>query len=136
MTTCRSQTELGYITYVVDNWNVGVEVKKMLLSIENNRLTAFRRDHKLGHKYVQQYCTEQIVVPGSHEPRTVLRRSHVATIVAALLLQERTFSQRSMSGIARTATWVRRGPMCIATRSTKILHKTMSGSIVRHASLA
>jgi hypothetical protein len=74
MTTCRTQEELDHIEYVVDNRNVGVEVKKMIPGIERCRLNAFRKEHTLGHKYVKQYRTEQIVVPGCLEPQTVLRR--------------------------------------------------------------
>ena len=37
-------------------------------------MAAFLREHKVGINYVHPYITEQIAVPGSSVPRTVLRR--------------------------------------------------------------
>ncbi len=34
----------------------------------------FRREHRAGHKYIHQYFTEEICVPGEFEPRNILRK--------------------------------------------------------------
>jgi len=63
MKSCHTQEELDYIAYVIDNWNVGINLKKMDPGREREESTAFRREHKQGIKYVHQYITEQIAVP-------------------------------------------------------------------------
>jgi hypothetical protein len=74
MTLCRTQEQLDKISYVIDNWNVGINSKKMDPGGERDELAAFCHEHYQGIKYAHQYITEQIVVPGSSVPRNVLRR--------------------------------------------------------------
>jgi hypothetical protein len=71
---CRPQTEVDYIKYVVENWQVGTEIRTMQEGPEKNALLHFRRNHKGGNKYVHQYTVDEIWAPGDLEPRTVLRR--------------------------------------------------------------
>jgi hypothetical protein len=71
---CRSQTEVDYIKYVVENWQVGIEIRTMQEGPEKHVLLHFRRNHKGGNKYVHQYHVDEIWAPGDPAPRKVLRR--------------------------------------------------------------
>jgi hypothetical protein len=72
--TCRPKSELDYITYVVDNWQVGVKVRDMDEGYDRDALVHFRRKHKKGKKYIHQYAPEEIFPPGGEEPRIVVKR--------------------------------------------------------------
>jgi hypothetical protein len=39
MTLCHTQEQLDKISYVIDNWNVGIVLKKMVPGIEKKKLT-------------------------------------------------------------------------------------------------
>ncbi len=59
---CRPQTEVEYIKYVVENWQVGTEIRTMQEGQEKNALLHFRRNHKGGNKYIHQYTVDEIMV--------------------------------------------------------------------------
>lgn len=78
ITHCRPQSELDYIKYVVQNWQKGTEIRTMEEGDEKKELLQFRRQHKLGNKYIHQYTVEEIWAPGDPEPRQVLKRLEVS----------------------------------------------------------
>ena len=71
---CRPQTEVDCIKYVVENWQVGTEIRTMQEGPDKSALLDFRRTHKTGNKYIHQYHVDEIWAPGDPAPRTVLRR--------------------------------------------------------------
>ena len=48
--SCRPKKELDYITYIVQNWQVGMEIRKMDSGPERDSLLDFCREHPLGNK--------------------------------------------------------------------------------------
>jgi len=71
---CRPQNDIDYIIYILENWCVGTNLKNMDPCPERDSISKFRKANNNGAKYVKQYYLEEIVVPGSDTPRTVLRR--------------------------------------------------------------
>ena len=71
---CRPQTKVDHIKYVVENWQVGTEIRTMQDGPGKSALLHFRRTHPTGNKYIHQYTVEEIWAPGDPKPRTVLRR--------------------------------------------------------------
>jgi hypothetical protein len=71
---CRPQTELDHIKYVVENWQVGTEIRTMQNGPDKTALLDFRRTHPTGNKYIHQYHVDEIWAPGDPAPCTVLRR--------------------------------------------------------------
>jgi hypothetical protein len=69
---CRPQKDIDYIIYVL-NWRVGVNIKVIDPCPERDSISKFRRANHNGAKYAKQYVLEEIVVPGSNMPHTVLR---------------------------------------------------------------
>ncbi len=55
---CRPQTEVDYIKYVVENWQVGTDIRTMQEGPEKNALLHFCRNHKGGNTYVHQYTVD------------------------------------------------------------------------------
>jgi hypothetical protein len=71
---CRPQKDIDYIIYVLKNWQVGVNIKFMDPCPERESISRFQKANHNGDKYAKQYVLEEIVVPGSDTPHTVLRR--------------------------------------------------------------
>ena len=74
MKACRPQVELDYIIDVIQNWQVGTEAKNMPPGPARDKLILFRRQNRVGNKYIYQYCTEEVWANGDPEPRTILRK--------------------------------------------------------------
>ena len=71
---CRPQRELDYIEYVVKNWQVDVEIWKMVPGRDRDEIIAFRRQHPKGNKYIHQYLLEEVYPPGGDPPFNVVRQ--------------------------------------------------------------
>jgi hypothetical protein len=88
---CRPQQDIDYIIYVLQNWCVGVNVKLMDPCSERDSIRKFRRANHNSAKYANQYVLEEIVVPGSDMPRTVLRRMESGAIGRIVVSREEVF---------------------------------------------
>jgi hypothetical protein len=93
---CRPQEDIDYIIYVLQNWCVGVNIKLMDPCPERDSIRKFRRANHNGAKYAKQYVLEEIVVPGSDMPRTVLRRMESGAIGRIVVSREEV--QTSVTG--------------------------------------
>ena len=74
MKSCRPKSKVDYIIHVLNHWEKGTVVKEMDPGPEKDRLVNFRCEHYAGYKYIHQYFTEEICVPGKFEPRNILRK--------------------------------------------------------------
>jgi len=74
MKTCRPQSDIDYIIYVITHWQKGTEAKSLPPGPERDRLISFRSNNRCGNKYIHQYFTDEVFAPGDTAPRTVLRK--------------------------------------------------------------
>ena len=88
---CRPQKDLDYIIYILQNWRVGVNIKLMDPCPERDSISKFRKANNNGAKYVKQYVLEEISVPGSDTPRTVLRRYENGAVGRIVVSREQVF---------------------------------------------
>jgi hypothetical protein len=88
---CRPQKDIDYIIYALKNWRVGVNIKVMDPCPERDSISKFRHANHNGTKYAKQYVLEEIVVPGSNTPCTVLRRLEFGAIGRIFVLREQVF---------------------------------------------
>jgi len=58
---------------------------------ERDSISKFRKANHNGAKYAKQYVLEEIVVPGSDTPRTVLRRWENSAIGRIFVSREQVF---------------------------------------------
>jgi hypothetical protein len=70
---CRPKSEVDYIVMVVRNWDKGKEICTMEDGEEKDDLLRFCQQHKVGNKYIHQYCVDEIFPPGAYQPRYVLK---------------------------------------------------------------
>ena len=91
MLLCRPQSELDYIAHVVTNWQAGIQVKEMEKGPERDRLAQFRKQNPKGNKYKDLFHVEEILVPGSDTPRTVIRRVEKGNIGRIVVSRETVF---------------------------------------------
>ena len=89
---CRPQQDIDYIIHVLQNWRVGVNIKFMDPCPERDSICKFRRANHNGAKYAKQYVLEEIVIPGSDMPRTVLRRMESGAIGRIVVSREEVFN--------------------------------------------
>jgi len=88
---CRPQKDIDYIIYVLNNWHVGTNIKNMDPCLERDGISKFRKANHNGAKYAKQYVLEEIVVPGSDTPCTVLRRLESGAIGRIVVSREEVF---------------------------------------------
>ena len=88
---CRPQEDIDYIINVLKNWRVGTNIKNMDPCPERDSISKFRKANHNGVKYVKQYFLEEIVIPGSDTPRTVLRRYKNGAIGRIVVSREQVF---------------------------------------------
>ncbi len=69
---CRPQSDIDYIIYCLRNWEVDVCIETMEHCPLRDRIAKFQRQNNLRNKYLKQYVLEEIQVPGSDTPHTVL----------------------------------------------------------------
>ena len=74
MKTCRPQSDIDYIIYVITHWQKGTEAKSLPPGPERDRLISFCSNNRCGNKYIHQYFTDEVFAPGDTAPRTVLRK--------------------------------------------------------------
>lgn len=85
MLWCRPQEEVDYIVHVLSNWQEGVQLKQVPPGPERDSLAKFRRENKLGNKYIKKYSLEVIQPPGG-DPRTVVRRKEKGCPVGRIVV--------------------------------------------------
>ncbi len=82
---CRPQSDIDYIIYCLRNWEVGVCIKTIEHCPLRDRIG---RQNNLGNKYVKQYVLEEVQVPRSDTPCTVLQRREKGVIGQIVVSRE------------------------------------------------
>ena len=127
--------DIDYIIYVLKNWCVGINIKNMDPCPERDSISKFRRANHNGAKYVKQYVLEEIVVPGSNTPRTVLRRWENGAIGRILVSREQVIHcidewHRDNGHMGQERTWG------YCKENTTMSHRLLSSITTRPALLA
>jgi hypothetical protein len=107
---CRPQKDIDYIIYVLKNWCVGVNIKFMEPCLERDSISKFRKANHNCAKYVKLYVFEEIIVPGSDTPHTVLRRLESGAIGRIVVSREEVFQcidewHRANGHMGQERTW-------------------------------
>jgi hypothetical protein len=84
---CRPLKDIDYIIYPQE-LACGCQYKLIEPCPEKESISKFRKANHNGAKYVKQYVLEDIVVPGSDTPRTVLRRLESGAIGRIVVSRE------------------------------------------------
>jgi hypothetical protein len=109
MVWCRPQEELNYIIHVLDNWQVGVNLKQVDPGPEKEQLSKFWRENKLGNKYIKKYTLETIQAPGD-ERRIVIHRIEGNRVGRIVVSRESVFDaidewHRESGHLGQERTW-------------------------------
>ena len=132
---CRPQNDIDYIIYVLKNWHVGINIKNMDPCPERDSISKFRKANNNGAKYVKQYVLEEISVPGSDKPRTVLRRYENGAVGRIVVSREQVFHcidewHRDNGHMGQERTWG------YCKENTTMSHRLLSSITTRPALLA
>jgi hypothetical protein len=110
MLWCHPQEEVDYIIHVLSNWQEGVQLKQVPPGPEKDRLATFRRENKLGKKYIKKYSLEVIQPPGGDPCTVVCRKEKGHQVGRIVVSRESAFDaidewHRQSGHLGQERTW-------------------------------